>query len=271
MTTTRQGTRQDAGDFTTSEGLRALLTELERDGGRGWRTNPAATALLLYAATKYLPIARTWHRDPDEVLSEAFLAMRSPSAHTATDPWAVITRAVELGVAAEVHGERLLTSADKARRPEHRPQEQPVRAGDYEEFFYHVLTAPTSSPTTPVSVERVVRSASVFLVMTGWNPKLIEPAVEYICQRLTSLANTQSGLDVLRKDQAARLRLGFGPSEWTGLLRLLLGPRTKKPVDGEDWSRLGIFARLLLGDTTDDLYADAQLRATSTTLAGARS
>ena len=56
----------------------------------------------------------------------------------ADDPWAVITRAVALGIAAEVHADRNMTSQDKARRPSKRPSEEPMRAGHYEEFFYDV-------------------------------------------------------------------------------------------------------------------------------------
>jgi hypothetical protein len=87
--------------------------------------------------------------------------------------------------------------------------------------------------------------------------------VEYICHRLTTLASTQSGIDVLRKDDAMRQRLGFSARDWSGLLRLLLGPRSKKEATGADPARLGIFARLLLGDRTEDLLADHQLAAVS--------
>lgn len=248
-------------DFTTSEGLRALLTELTAQ--HRWQSHPAARALLEYTERKYLPLALSWHRDPADAVYEAFLAMRTPAIMRAADPWAAITRAVELGIAAEVHAERLLTSTDKARRPEHRPDEYPVRAGHYETFFYHVLAAATPPQSPLVAVERVVRSASIFLVATGWHARTIEPAVEYICHRLTTLSNTQSGIDVLRKDDPMRLRLGFCSRDWNGLLRLLLGPRSKKEVTGADPARLGIFARVLLGDRTEDLLADDHLKALS--------
>lgn len=256
-------------DFTTSEGLRRLLTSLAEQGDVAWRHNTVASRLLAYAQQKYLPVARAWRRDPADAAFEAFLAMRSPSTRTADDPWAVITRAVELGIAAEVHAERLLTSADKARRPSLRPEFEPVLAGHYEEFFYHVLTAthPGAEPA-PVRVEQVVRSSSTFLVMTGWSPRTVETAVEYICYRLTTLSTAQSALDVLRKDQAMQVRLGYSTQAWNGLLRLLIGPRSKKPATSGDWSRLGIFARLLLGDSTRDLLADQRLVTASRKSAG---
>lgn len=254
-------------DYTTGEGLRVLLRLLEEAGPPAWRTHPLAAELMEYALEKYMPLARSWRRDPADAMAEAFLAMRSPSVARAADPWAAVTRAVELGIAAEVHAERLLTSADKARRPQFRPDDDPVRAGHYEDFFYHILTAPTPPSPPTVRVDKVVRTATTFLVMTGWHPTTIEAAVDYICHRLTTLANTRSGLDVLRKDDAGRVRLGFTPKAWTGLLRLLLGPRSKVPETAGDWTRLGIFARILLGDTVNDLTSDSELTARSQRLA----
>lgn len=256
-------------DFTTGEGLRRLLCVLATDGERAWQSSPAASQLLAYAQEKYLPVARAWHRDPADAAFEAFLAMRSPSVLTADDPWAVVTHAVELGIAAEAHAERLMTSADKARRPSLRPEFEPVRAGHYEEFFYHVLTAAAAGDEpAPVKVDQVVHSSSTFLVMTGWSPRTVETAVEYICHRLTTLSTAQSALDVLRKDHAMRVRLGYSSYAWNGLLRLLIGPRSKKPPTAGDWSRLGIFARLLMGDRARDLLADKRLAAASRKIAG---
>jgi len=255
---------ESAEDFTTSEGLRRLLRLLAVAGDDAWRTSPAASHLLAYTQERYLPVARAWHRDPADAAFEAFLAMRSPSVLTADDPWAVVTRAVELGIAAEAHAERLMTSADKARRPSIRPEYEPVRAGHYEEFFYHVLTAAAAEDElAPVRADQVVHSSTTFLVMTGWSARTVETAVEYICHRLTTLSTAQSALDVLRKDQAMRVRLGYSGYAWNGLLRLLIGPRSKKPPTGGDWSRLGIFARLLLGDRARDLLADRRLVAAS--------
>lgn len=268
MSTVLSGEVPEA-DFTTSEGLRRLLASLAAQGEGAWRSSRAAARLLAYAQDKYLPVARAWHRDPADAAFEAFVAMRSPSTLRAEDPWAVVTRAVELGIAAEAHAERLLTSADKARRPSMRPEFEPVRAGHYEEFFYHVLSAasPDNGDPAPVRVEQVVRIASTFLIMTGWQPRTVETAVEYICHRLTTLSTAQSALEVLRKDQSMQVRLGYSSTVWNGLLRLLIGPRSKKTDPRGDWSRLGIFARLLLGDRAPDLLTDARLVAASRKIA----
>lgn len=71
--------------------------------------------------------------------------MRQSTTVKADDPWAVVTRAVALGIAAEAHADRDMTSQDKARRPSKRPREEPVRAGHYEEFFTTSTRTPPSS------------------------------------------------------------------------------------------------------------------------------
>lgn len=251
-------------DFTTPEGLRQVLTELTEQGT--WSTSPIAAELMIYAERKYTAVAKAWHRESADAAYEAFIAMRSRSTVRADDPWAVVTRAVELGVAAETHAERLLTSSDKARRPSKRPAFEPVRAGHYEEFFYdiHPLLHPGStlivvdaSDDTPVGggVDEVIRTASVFLITTGWPARRVEQAIEYICQRMTTLGSHDSALDVLGKDSAIAMRLGYSLDTWAALLRLVIGTKQGRKNPG----RIGIFARTLLGDRVPDLLQDTEL------------
>lgn len=248
-------------DFATGEGLREVLLALNRDDGRGWRSDPTGAHLLTYAAQKYAPLARTWHRDSADVMYEAFVAMRAPGTAHARDPWAVVTRAVELGVAAEAHAERMLTSADKARRPGLRPAADPVRAGEYQELFYDVLSCADSHDEDRAG-RALVRTAAVFLVMTGWPPRTVEAAVSYVCERLGSLSSSDSAMEVLRKDQVMALRLGWSTHAWNGLLRLLLG----QPRELEANS-LGVIGRILLGARVGELMADQDLVAISRTAA----
>ena len=114
-------------DFTTPEGLRQVLIDLNTHNA--WATSSVAAELMVYATAKYIPVARAWHRDPADAAYEAFIAMRQSTTVKADDPWAVVTRAVALGIAAEAHADRDMTSQDKARRPSKRPNEEPVRAG----------------------------------------------------------------------------------------------------------------------------------------------
>ncbi|MDA3147095.1 hypothetical protein JSO19_06855 [Leucobacter sp. UCMA 4100] len=249
-------------DFRTSEGLRELLTELNEHNA--WATSPVAAELMVYATGKYAPIAKAWHRDPADAAYEAFLAMRQPTTLRADDPWAVITRAVALGIAAEVHADRNMTSQDKARRPSKRPVEEPMRAGHYEEFFYdvhphaHTLYARDDGGEDR-SVDRVIRATCVFLVLTDWPARPVEQAVDYIAHRVTGLSSGTSALEIVAKELHIAIRLGYTPNEWAGLVRLVVGTKTGRRKSGD----YGLFARVLLGDDVADLLRDETLVNTS--------
>ena len=88
----REPSSEPLPDFTTGEGLRVLLEQLTAE--HLWRTHPAARALMQYAQEKYLPLARSWHRDPADAAYEAFMAMRTPAIRRAADPWAAIISSV---------------------------------------------------------------------------------------------------------------------------------------------------------------------------------
>src|SRR5699024_7573122 len=104
-------------DYTTGEGLRALLGRLRQEGPGAWRTDPTAAKLMQYAADKYAALARKHHLDPWEAVSAAFEVMRTRSAREASDPWAVVTHAVRITCIAEERGQGLLCSTHQARRP----------------------------------------------------------------------------------------------------------------------------------------------------------
>lgn len=247
-----------APDFTTGEGLRALITDLNEHNA--WASSPVAAELMVYVAHKYTPIAKAWRRAPEDAAYEAFLAMRQPTTLRADDPWAVITRAVALGIAAEVHADRNMTSQDKARRPSKRPDEEPMRAGHYEEFFYdvhphaHSLYA-RSHEGEDHSVDRVIRATSVFLVLTDWPARPVEQAVDYIAHRITGLSSSGSALEIVSKELHIAIRLGYTPEAWAGLVRLVVGTKTGRRKSGD----YGLFARVLLGDDVADLLRDETL------------
>ena len=245
-----------APDFTTGEGLRVLLTELNEHNA--WATSPVAAELMLYATQKYTPIAKAWHRDPSDAAYEAFLAMRTPTTLRADDPWAVITRAVALGIAAEVHADRNMTSQDKARRPSKRPKEEPMRAGHYEEFFYDVHPHAHSLVQhggEDHSVDRVIRATCVFLVLTDWPARPVEQAVDYIAHRVTGLSSGGSAMEIVSNELHIAIRLGYTPDAWAALVRLVVGTQTGKRQRGQ----YGLFARVLLGDDVADLLRDETL------------
>ena len=242
-------------DFTTSEGLRQVIAELTAH--QAWSTSPVAAELMVYATGAYLAVARAWHRDPNDAAYEAFTAMITPSTLRAKDPWAVVTRAVALSIAAETLAERFLTSQDKARRPTKRPLTDPIRAGHYEDYLYdvhrHLLTGARED-----GVDRVVRLSSVFLVATGWLPQPVERAVDYIAHRITGLRSRESAAETTANDLNIATRLGYDPDSWRGLVRLTVG---RVPKNGE--REMGLFARVLLGDDLAELLADQTLVAAS--------
>ncbi|MBK0420260.1 hypothetical protein JD276_14595 [Leucobacter sp. CSA1] len=254
-------------DFTTGEGLRVLLTELNEHNA--WATSPVAAELMLYATQKYTPIAKAWHRDPADAAYEAFLAMRTPTTLAADDPWAVITRAVALGIAAEVHADRNMTSQDKARRPSKRPAEEPMRAGHYEEFFYdvhpHAPSLVQHGGGEDHSVDRVIRATCVFLVLTDWPARPVEQAVDYIAHRVTGLSSRSSAVEIVSKELHIAVRLGYTPEAWAALVRLVVGSQTGKRRRSGQY---GLFARVLLGDDVADLLRDESLVTASRTASG---
>jgi hypothetical protein len=244
--------------FVSSSGLRALLDRLSVAGRDAWRADPEATALLVYAMDRYAPLARVWHRDPGDAAAAAFLAMIHDGVRRAEDPWAVVTRAVQISLSAENHAERHLTSTEKARRNQHADIEVPIRTADYTDT--RAAAASTGGPDLADARDaepagRVVSDAALLLRVLGWPHVTAEPAVEYVCARLADAGSIPAGYETLRRDTHIRAQLDLDRSTWTGLLRVLLGAR---PLPGRP-TRKGVLARLLLGETVTDLLEDDQL------------
>jgi hypothetical protein len=238
---------------STSDGLRTVLVAIDRIGPEGWQL-PAVEVLMKVATRRYTPVARAWHRPPEDAAHAAWLAMRGRSARAAEDPWGVVTRAVELSMQAEAYGDRLLISPDKARRPAHRPPDAPVRAGEHQEFLYDVIAV--DQDADPVDrIDRVVATIAALLAVAGWNHHDARWAVEYVASRTADLGSQSSARDVLRRDGSVRLRLGMQQRRWTRLLAMLIG----SAVDDGGSGRSGLLERVLLGETLTDLVADADL------------
>lgn len=237
--------------FASSAGLRALLDRLHEAGNDAWRTDSEATALLAYTIDRYAPLARSWHRDPGEAASAAFVAMRHDGVRRAADPWAVVTRAVQVSLSAENHAERHLTSTEKARRTQHADQDIPVRAGE----LIDTLTFATLGPQREPDTEPVIAGATVLLELLGWPTTITGAAVEYVAGRLTDAGSIPAAYETLRRDRAIRAQLDLDRHAWTGLLGVLLGgrPRPGRPT------RKGILARLLLGESIRELLDDTAL------------
>ena len=237
--------------FASSAGLRALLDRLHQAGDGAWRADPDATALLAYTIDRYAPLARSWHRDPGEAASAAFVAMRQNGVRRAGDPWAVVTRAVQVSLSAENHAERHLTSTEKARRTQHAEQDAPVRAGELTDTLPFAILDPQREPDT----EPVIADAIVLLELLGWPTLLAGAVVEYVAGRLADAGGVPAAYETLRRDAAFRAQLDLDRQAWAGLLGVLLGSR---PQPGRPTHK-GVLARLLLGETIRELLDDTAL------------
>ncbi len=202
--------------FEDSEALRALLTRLHEAGRGAWRHDPEAAALMEHAARKYAALARKHGLDPWEAASAAFEAMRGAATRRAEDPWAVITRAVQVTCTAEERGNGLLCSVHQARRPRYSVFHDAERFSDRENplpdyhpaFRFDPFTdgEPDADgdavPERAVNVTAAIEDTIAFLSWVGWEPATARAAVEYITTRLAESVSRASAFEVLRRDRA---------------------------------------------------------------------
>lgn len=278
QTTTGRRTGRDR--FEDSEALRALLNRLHEAGRGAWRSDPEAAALMEHAATKYAALARKHGLDPWEAASAAFEAMRGAATRRAEDPWAVVTRAVQVTCTAEERGNGLLCSVHQARRPRYSAFHDAERFSDRENPLPDYHPAFCSDPFTdtdddqsdeaPVrewtmNVTAAVEDTIALLTWVGWDPSTARAAVEYITTRLAESVSRASAFEVLRRDRQARALLDLPGASWTALLRIVLG--TPDPTLVHTNSGRGMLVRLLIGQplrallTDDDLVIAAGLAA----------
>jgi len=267
--------------FDDSEALRALLTRLHEAGRGAWRHDPEAAALMEHAASKYAALARKHGLDPWEAASAAFEAMRGAATRRAEDPWAVITRAVQVTCTAEERGNGLLCSVHQARRPRYSVFHDAERFSDRENplpdyhpaFRFDPFTDDEPddedpAPERAVNVTAAIEDTIAFLTRVGWEPETARAAVEY---RRLGPASTDgvrrraSAFEVLRRDRQARALLDLPGASWTALLRAVLG--VPDPALAHTNAGRGMLRRLLIGQplrallTDDDLVITAGLAA----------
>jgi len=266
-------------DFTTSEGLRALLVRLHHAGPGAWEHDQTAGALMVFAAEKYAPLARKHGLDPWEAASAAFDVMRSESARTAVDPWAVITRGVHVTCIFEERGQGLLCSVHQARRPHVSVFHDPERFGDRENPLtdYHpafqttdtatdstrgmgvtgvVATSEVDSPAAR-KASRVVEDAIALFTLLDWPAETARAAVEYVCAALARAGTRQSAYESLRRDKHARALLDLPGASWRALLKVLLG--NPHPAYAATATGRGVLLRLLFEETVPALMRDDDL------------
>ena len=276
--------------YETAEGLRETLHRLhtlDTAGQPSWRDDPEAEQLMRYAIDKYRSLARIHHCEPEDAAYAAFDAMRTRAVRNADDPWAVVTRAVQVSLVAEERATALLCSNAQARRRVMRGHHDARRFCEYENdvLEYHpalrapapdqtpaVLSNPSLSdpePGGPVpSINRVRRDRCttpfeatdmVIALFTclGWPASTITCAVDYISSRLSESKTRAAAHSLLRRDEAGRATLDLDRRAWSTLLRLVLG--SPEPTLQHTRAGHGLLLLFLCGYTAAELLADDAL------------
>lgn len=252
-------------NFESPEGLRALLIRLHVAGPGAWRADREAAELMRYTALKYQRLARKYGLDAWEVASAAFEVMLTDSPRKAGDPWAVVTRAVQITCIAEARAAGLLVATSKARRtPRIAGLHDAVRFADRERLAdYHPAFAVVPDDDDPEPGEDDGQVATVLselvglFVSAGWDATLVADCVEHVAYRLADLSSRSRAVEVLRRDHTVPVLLGLPPRSWTALVRIVLGhpdPKHAGTPTGD-----GILLRLLSGESSERVCDDADL------------
>ncbi|GAB3767883.1 hypothetical protein [Microlunatus parietis] len=267
-------------DFTTSEGLRALLHRLHETGPGAWQHDPAARELMEYTADKYRSLARKHGLDPWEAVTAAFEAMQYRSTREADDPWAILTHAVRITCIFEERAQGLLCSVHQARRPHVSAFHDPERFSDRETPLadYHPAFHTTDrhdgldagsaadnrgdgggrgSDRACISAGSAAEDAIALLCLLGWPVEIARAAVEHVCGALTKTGTRQTAYEALRRDRHVRALLDLPGRSWTALLRALLG--NPHPAYTATTTGRGVLLRLLIGESLEVLLRDDDL------------
>ncbi|GEB95953.1 hypothetical protein [Microbacterium lacticum] len=102
-------------DLESPEALRALLIRLHESGPGAWQHDREAAELMRYTAVRYRPLAQKHGMDAWDIASAAFEVMLAPSTRKARNPWAVVTRAVQITCGVEIRAAGMLVASGKVR------------------------------------------------------------------------------------------------------------------------------------------------------------
>ena len=259
----------NAPDFTTPEGLRLLLFRLHYSGRGVWRDDTDAADLMTYCTDKYGALARRHGQEPEDAAAAAFEVMRTRAVRIAADPWAVVTRAVQVTLIAEERATGMLCSNAQARTAEMASHHDAERFSDRETPIcdYHpaftvppdqdeVLTSSSNEGQPTNAFVALDRAAAVFTFL-GWPRDTTEAALDYIAARLIESGCRSSAHEMLRRDHHARAFLDLPRAAWATMLRVVLGnPNADHRHTSEG---RGLLLRLTIGEGIADLFYDDAL------------
>lgn len=259
-------------DFTHSEDLRSLLVRLDAAGPGAWRDDPAAAELMEFTMRKYGALARKHRLEPEDAAVAAFEVMRTRAVRTAQDPWAVVTRAVQITLGAEERANGMLCSASRARRAGGQGFHDAERFSERETSIYEYHPAFRIPPAqdsvdrsqeqprdaaTPTNAYQALDEAVKVLAALGWPADTARSALEYICARLSDAGTRANAHEVLRRDHHARALLDLDRRAWSTLLRVVLG--SPNPDLAHTSAGRGVLLRFLVDERPEDLLADDDL------------
>lgn len=250
------------------EVLRTLLIRLHKAGHGAWRTDREAAKLMRYTAVKYRPLARKHGLDPWEIASAAFEAMLAPSIRKARNPWAVVTRAVQITCGVELRAAGMLVSPGKVRHTSRIAGfHDAIRFAEREHLAdYHPAFAVSPAIDNEDDPDEASTRVAVALwaivelfASAGWDAVLVADCVEHVSYRLADLTSRANAVEVLRRDHTIWVMFDIPPRSWSALLRLVLGHPDKKHTGTPTGD--GVLLRLLNDESLDSLRSDTGLLA----------
>lgn len=255
--------------FTTAQGLRLLLVRLHYSPAGAWRHDPDAHELMQFATQKYAALARKYGLTSEDAAYAAFEAMRTRAVRTAIDPWAVVTRAVQVTLIYEARAQGLLCSNHQARRPEvashHDAERFCERENDLTDYHpaFHVTdqfdegyddcSLDAAEADEPTNAWVAAEHAAAIMVDNGWPHPTATGCVEYICSQLIRSGNRATAYTRLTRDHHAEALLDLSHTHWIAVLQALLGnqlPTHERAREGR-----GLLQLLALGYLPGELSA----------------
>jgi hypothetical protein len=222
---------------------------------------------MQYAAEKYAALARKHGLDPWEAAAAAFDAMRANSTLRADDPWAIVTRAVQVTCIAEERAQGLLCSVHQARRPRlagyhdaERFSDREHELADYHPAFRTRAVDAQLEASVPPEVDGAIEEAISLFTLLGWPADRARGGIEYVCGRLADAPSRPSAYESLRRDYTARALLDLPQRSWMAMLKILLG--CCDPLQAHTATGRGILLRLIIGEPLRDLLQDDDLVST---------
>ena len=253
--------------FATTEGLRLLLVRLHYSGPQAWQYDPEASELMEFTMGKYGALAHKHGLEPSDAAVAAFDVMRTRAARVAHDPWAVVTRAVQLSLIYEARAQGLLCSPHQARRAAlstchdaERFSDREIELADYHPSLQIAddldeIDAPKpAADQEPTNAYVALDAAVALFVELGWPERAARIGLEYICSRVITSGDRAAAYESLRRDKHARALLELDQESWLDVLRAVLG--NPNPDYAATAAGRGILLRLLIGHHVDELFGD---------------